>query len=127
MNLIENQSVKKQIKLNFIVSALLAIIFYFIMCCFKKYNYNIILGIILGSGCGFFNFVLLAISMEKLIFLPESRVKTMAMAHYIIRYFFMALFVFLAIELDDIIDIFSFIVSLFFAKLALFMQAFLEG
>lgn len=126
MNLIKNQSVKKQIKLNFIVSALLAIIFYFIMCCFKKYSYNIVLGIILGSSCGFFNFVLLAISMEKLIFLPKSRVKTMAMAHYIIRYFFMALFVFLAIKLDEIIDIFSFIVSLFFAKLALFMQAFLE-
>ncbi len=126
MNLIKNQSVKKQIKLNFIVSALLAIIFYFIMCFFKKYSYSIILGIILGSGCGFFNFVLLAISMEKLIFLPESRVKTMAMAHYIIRYFFMALFIFLAIKLDEIIDIFSFIVSLFFAKLALFMQAFLE-
>lgn len=126
MNLIKNQSVKKQIKLNFIVSALLSVIFYFIMCCFKKYSYNIILGIILGNGCGFLNFVLLAVSMEKLILLPESRVKTMAMAHYIIRYLFVALFIFLAIKLDGIIDVFSFIVSLFFAKLALFIQAFLE-
>lgn len=126
MNLIKNQSVKKQIKLNFVVSALLSVIFYSIMCCFKKYSYNIILGIILGSGCGFLNFVLLAVSMEKLILLPESRVKTMAMAHYIIRYLFVALFIFLAIKLDGIIDVFSFIVSLFFAKLALFIQAFLE-
>lgn len=126
MSLIKNQSVKKQIKLNFVVSALLSVIFYSIMCCFKKYSYNIILGIILGSGCGFLNFVLLAVSMEKLILLPESRVKTMAMAHYIIRYLFVALFIFLAIKLDGIIDVFSFIVSLFFAKLALFIQAFLE-
>lgn len=128
MSRINNESVKKQIKINIFFVFILDIIFYIIICLLKKCYLSVILGISFGSLCSVTNFILIAISMEKLVFIPVYKVKKVAIFHYAFRYVILGLSIFFASFLNkfNLIDMVSFFISLFFSKLAIFIQVFLE-
>lgn len=126
MNIIKNQYIKKQIKLLSFIVIVLDIIFYMMLCCLGKYSWSIIWGIILGSGYSILNFIFISVSMERLILVSSEKVKIKAVLGYIIRYLLMGILVFIVMKLNYIISVFSFLVTLFFVKLAIFIQVFLD-
>ena len=126
MNIIKDESVKKQIRTNFIIVLILDLIFYFLLCFFYKHNLSVILGIIIGSGYSVLNFIFIAISMEKLVFVSPEKVKYKAVLHYIIRYILMGIVIVFVMKSDNIINLFSFLVSIFFSKISIYIQVFLE-
>ena len=82
-------------------------------------------GVVLGSFYSVFNFVLISISAERLVLLPEKRVKSAAMGAYIFRYILM-FFVSSLVILTGIVNIYVFLITLFFSKIAIPIQVFLE-
>ena len=122
---VKNESVKRQIKLNFFVVLVLDIIFYIGLCLVGNYSWSNLFGVVLGSGYGVFNFVLIAISAEKLVLMSESKVKMAAMGSYLFRYLLMFLVASLIIW-TRIVNVYAFLISLFFSKIAIPVQVFLE-
>ena len=80
------------------------------------------LGIFIGSGYSVMNFVLIAISVERLISLNLKQVRFRAVAHYLLRYLLLGMVVVIVLQIVDSVDLISFIVSLFFSKVAIFVQ-----
>lgn len=122
MNIIKHQSVKQQIKTITCIVAILDIIFYIGLIFYGKYNLRVLFGILVGSGYGILNFVFICINMERLLTVPETKVKSKAVLDYIVRYLFTSIVITIAIKIVYI-DVFSFLVTLFFPKLAIFIQA----
>ena len=122
---VKNESVKRQIKLNFFVVLVLDIIFYIGLCLVGNYSWSNLFGVVLGSGYGVFNFVLIAISAEKLVLMSESKVKMAAMGSYLFRYLLMFLVASLIIW-TRIVNVYAFLITLFFSKIAIPIQVFLE-
>lgn len=130
MNVIKDQLIKKQIRNNAIIVCILDIIFFVILCFLKKYNLLVLFGLILGSSYSVLNFIFIAISTEKLVFSSvdlenKNKIKSKAVFYYYIRYLLMAIVIIIAIKINKI-DNLAFLVSLFFSKIAIFVQAFLE-
>lgn len=122
MNIIKDQSLKQQIKTVTCIVALLDIIFYVGLIFFGKYNLYVLLGIILGSGYGILNFIFICVNMEQLLKVQKNKVKNKAIVGYIIRYLFTGIVIVVATKFTCV-DVFSFLVTLFFPKLAIFIQA----
>ncbi|MBP0979473.1 MAG: ATP synthase subunit I [Oscillospiraceae bacterium] len=127
INIIRDKLIKKQIKNNAVVVLVLDIIFYIILCFFKKNNMSFVLGLILGSSYSVLNFIFIAISTERLVLISSqtNKIKTRAVFYYYIRYFLMAIVIIIAMKINKINNL-AFLVSLFFSKIAIFFQAFLE-
>ena len=129
MNIIKNRLLKIQIKNNAIVVFVLDIIFFVVLCFFKKYDLSVILSLILGSSYSILNFIFIAIGTEKLVLISDqqdkNKIKNKAIFYYYIRYCLKAIVIIIAIKINKINN-FVFLVSLFFSKIAIFFQGFLE-
>ena len=118
INIIKNESVRQQIKINFFIVMILDIIFYIAISFFGKWGLATFWGIFLGSGYGVLNLIFISVGMERLIFVEKEKLKTTAFLYYMIRYLLMAFFVLLVIKLSRVvkIDVVFFLITLFFSK-----------
>ena len=122
MEFLKDKSIKKEVKIITVIILILDIILYIGMFLYGKYGISVILGIILGSIYAIFNFIMIAINMELLINSSKNKAKTMAILGYLIRYILAGVVIYM-VGYVKWIDTFSFIITLFFPKIAIFCQA----